>query len=479
MDLPVEVIQHIFSFLSACEIVRLRQVPKKFWDITHNSALWKYIYANSRFLLPPGPYSWQSTQYLERTVVQSELVSKTWTSQPLKELSHTLTSWKQMQHISWTVVFGRWCIYLREKTIQCHDIDTDTHYPLYDGTAHPEFRFMAGTATSTNSKQVYLLLDDCYYPHELIKLLEFRVDNDCFSVPEIIDWAHIGSQSFDMWPSTADFHGSTPFLIVRCYNPCVVFDLHTRCFYRTLAPNSPSNPGIDSQTRPILKLPRYWYKTFSQVVLTRTHVIAIQMSRCSSDMPHVLVQAFVVPKLAIPLDRTVVGELRLTHQVAIPTDFPTFSLLRNSTVDPVTGSVNIRLLHITTTIQNVVGHRNMLCLDLTLPKPVSTTDVLEISVRSQHLFESGSTFVRYTASGDGYARGLLVTNQGPPSFRDTSARKFSIDASGEECTIAISDSCPIDLPGISDDVAFDGATGRVHYFQVANYVNQVVTVALA
>ncbi|KAF8554422.1 hypothetical protein OG21DRAFT_1095953 [Imleria badia] len=77
----------------------------------------------------------------------------------------------------------------------------------------------------------------------------------------------------------------------------------------------------------------------------------------------------------------------------------------------------------------------MTCLNLTLPQPVSTTDVLPISFRSQHLFESRWTSVVHTASDDGYVRGLLLTHLG--HFCDIGERKFSIDASVEECTVAV------------------------------------------
>ena len=52
--------------------------------------------------------------------------------------------------------------------IQCHDIDTSIHHPLYDGTAHPEFRFTVGTATGINGKRVYLLLGDDAYPPKFV-----------------------------------------------------------------------------------------------------------------------------------------------------------------------------------------------------------------------------------------------------------------------------------------------------------------------
>ncbi|KAF8554425.1 hypothetical protein OG21DRAFT_1095400 [Imleria badia] len=483
MNLPVEMIQHIFSFLTSCEVVRLRQVSKKFRDITHNRALWRVIYANARLLLPRGPFPWQSTQYLERTLLESELISKTWTSQPLKQLSRTSTSWKleQGRGILWSMVFGRWCIFLHGETIKYRDIDTNTYHFLYDGTAHPGFQFTAGAAAGINGKHVYLLLADRH--NQLIKLLKFCVDNDSFSEPEVMDWTHNGTRRLRvrLWPSTHDVHNSAPFLVVGQHERPMVLDLLLCCLY-SLPEKLPSDLANELQLSPTI--PQLWNNSSTQVILTRSHVVAVHVYGWSSDM-HVLFRAFVVPDLAALLDRNGVGELRLTHEVAIPTALPSFTLLRNSIIDPVTGSVNIRFLQVTPNIQNYGDHKDMWCLDLTLPKPVSATDVLPISIRSQHLFESRWTSVRCTASDDGYVRGLLLTHQGPPPYDYIADRKFSIDASGEECTAAISDSsqCPVNLPRSQHIVTFDGRRGQIHYSRVMpvnldNIVNQVVTISL-
>ncbi|KAF8127669.1 hypothetical protein EV363DRAFT_1172185, partial [Boletus edulis] len=104
-------------------------------------------------------------------------------------------------------------------------------------------------------------------------------------------------------------------------------------------------------------------------------------------------------------------------------------------------------------------HRRIALLDLALPKPVSNTDVLPISIRSQHLFESSWEFERHTVSDDGYVQGLFLTEQptGPLAhFGFMNVRKFTIDASREECAIAVSDPCPLDLPVECEDIAFDG-----------------------
>ena len=97
----------------------------------------------------------------------------------------------------------------------------------------------------------------------------------------------------------------------------------------------------------------------------------------------VLVQAFAVPDAVIPRGMNEVGELHLTHQTVTYIIPDSLRLLRDSVADPVTGSLNIRLLRITS-FEHGFGRRKrrMSCLDLTLPKSTSTTDVLPISIRS-------------------------------------------------------------------------------------------------
>ncbi|KAF8442310.1 hypothetical protein L210DRAFT_3204801 [Boletus edulis BED1] len=245
----LDVFYHILSLLGPCEIVRFRQVSKKSRDLTHSHALWKEVYANARFPRPPGPFSWQSTRYLECTLVQSELVSKTWTSQPPKILSRTLTKWERRDDI-WTVVFGRWCIFLEGNKIRYHDIDADTYHSLYDGTAYPNFQFTAHMASTAdiNGHRVCLLLSHTNdQQSELRRLLAFRVNEDGFSEPEIIGWTLTGSQELDVWQPANGFHGSTPFITIRRCNPCLILDLRTRRSYRLpISEMSPTTSQINS-----------------------------------------------------------------------------------------------------------------------------------------------------------------------------------------------------------------------------------------
>ncbi|KAN0092722.1 hypothetical protein V8E55_003506 [Tylopilus felleus] len=463
MELPEELIQHIFSFLNPCDIVRsLRQVSKQFHDITQDAALWREVYANARLLLPPGLFSWQSTQYLERTLVKSELVSKTWTSQPFEMHTSTLRTWQGGRFASWAIAFGRWCIFLEleGKTVRCYDIDTNSLRSLYDGTAHPSFMCVVYTANArdVDGRWVCLLLlgnlnIDGLQPPEWLKLLKFRVNDDGFSEPEIMNLTHIGWIAVCPMSSTGNFNGSVPFIAFKAMfspQPGVVIDLRTSRVHRLSLPmfssNYLTNPSQD-----------YLSYSISQIILTKTHAIAVQMPLGLRDAP-LLVQAFAVPGSAVLRDEREVGEFRLTHEIAMSRG--SFGLLRDSIVDPVTESVNIRLLHITTPGWPYSQEHHMLCLDLTLPKPTSTTDVLPIFIRSQHLFESWWTCELYTASDDGYVRGLLLTTPVHPSLREVGARKFTIDASEEVCTVVVGDPCP-DVDISNNRVAFDGARGRI------------------
>ena len=118
----------------------------------------------------------------------------------------------------------------------------------------------------------------------------------------------------------------------------------------------------------------------------------------------------------------------------------------------------------------------MTYLDLTLPEPDTATDVLPMHIRTQLLFESCWSFELYTAFDDGHVRGLLLT--GDRTLDATSARKFSIDASGEECIATFCDPFPINCP--VNCLAFDGFRGRIHWYQsnVARTRHQIITADL-
>ncbi|KAF9236739.1 hypothetical protein BU15DRAFT_63783 [Melanogaster broomeanus] len=117
VTIPLEVICHILCFMSPREIVRARRISKQLHDVTYDSEIWKTVYANwsTRLPLPAGPFPSQSTRFLEHTLVQSERLAQTWTSQPVKTISRVPDRLNQMYyprlHLLWTVVLGRWFIW--------------------------------------------------------------------------------------------------------------------------------------------------------------------------------------------------------------------------------------------------------------------------------------------------------------------------------------------------------------------------------
>ncbi|KAF9228255.1 hypothetical protein BS17DRAFT_330283 [Gyrodon lividus] len=189
---PAEIICHILCFLSTREIIRLRRISKLFRDLTCDPALWKTLYANARLPRPPGPFPSQSTQFLERTLVQSERLALTWASQPIKVTSRDLVRTQlSASPPQWCVLCGRWFIWCETTQILCRDLDAGRLQVLWDGYAQIS-HFCACAVTSVDGQRVYILLhgkQPDQLQGELTKMLEFEVDDhSCsFSVPVSLD----------------------------------------------------------------------------------------------------------------------------------------------------------------------------------------------------------------------------------------------------------------------------------------------------
>ncbi|KAF9243100.1 hypothetical protein BU15DRAFT_59973 [Melanogaster broomeanus] len=158
VEFPVEVICHILCFMSPREIVRLRRISKQFRDITYDRAVWKSVYANARFPRPPGPFAYQSTQFLEHTLVQSERLAQTWTSQPIKVISRTLVPPRFYSvQPQWTVLSGRWLIWCETTQLLWRDLDGGSPQVLWDGDVQLVY-FDACLVTSVDAQRIYVVL---------------------------------------------------------------------------------------------------------------------------------------------------------------------------------------------------------------------------------------------------------------------------------------------------------------------------------
>ena len=159
-----------------------------------------------------------------------------------------------------------------------------------------------------------------------------------------------------------------------------------------------------------------------------THVIVIHghMSYPKGQ----LIQAYTIP------DDNQPHELRLSHETVSCDSLSSWFLLRNSVVDPATGSTSLRFL-------NRRFVQQFLCTDFALPAN-SSGDILPISIDTHAVlamdsvqFGMHSKFIQ--ASPDGFARGFCEVD-----FMSTGSRvrKFTIDATGERCVGVVGDLCP-------------------------------------
>ncbi|KAF9237127.1 hypothetical protein BU15DRAFT_63381 [Melanogaster broomeanus] len=374
-DAPEEVICHILSFLSPREIVRLRRTSKQFRDITYDPAIWRTAYANAPLLRPAGPFPYQSTQFLENTLIHSERVAQTWTSQPIIKAISRVLGPKVSCDSLWKVLGGRWFIWLETTKILCQDLDgaTGSRHILWDSDAQI-VRFDACLITSVDGQRVYILLLGTQLAQggpTMIKLLEFEVDNNScsFSGPVSIDIPLL------------------PCVPSSCSISALVWDIRTRIFH---------------------KLPSF-SSALPQLILSKTHVIAIYQPWYFNKGPQpatTILQAFVAPDPLPHSDSEGIRELRLTHEAPMEHTSHPMCLLRNSVFDPVTKATNLRILHFSESIDNTTTKYT--CIDLTLSE-LSPDRVLPMFVHYQHLFTGETDMGLYSltaSSDDGHLRGI-------------------------------------------------------------------------
>ena len=214
------------------------------------------------------------------------------------------------------------------------------------------------------------------------------------------------------------------------------------------------------------------------IVLTNTHVFTFRDAHPEWSYSRVLVQAFTVPDDAHPVEN---GShvLRLSHEGEFRTYKAPVAIIRNSVIDPITGSVNVRFLE-------KGYHRGIgtICMDFTLQKPPAA-EVLPITIENHDVARTGDDpsplydldrpcNIYYGLSDDGYARGLLALEH---CHRKRSCIvKFTVDATQDRCAVTLGQImptewcqvvCPLDcmydaylnLPYAT----FDGVRGRLFY----------------
>ncbi|KAG6373529.1 hypothetical protein JVT61DRAFT_6171 [Boletus reticuloceps] len=228
---PPEVISHILFFLSPQQVVRLRVVSKQFHDITYGRAIWTTLYMNAPLPRPPGPFPSQTVQFLEHTLVQSERLAHSWTTQPMEDISSVgIRSHTSLLHFS-SVVHGRWLIgcerYGKVKVVG-YDLEPDAgshpHQLLWED--YMCYICDACPVVSSSGLLVHVLFsaDSVSW-----KLLEFRVDGNSLRHTLTLD---IPPTQLKLIGLYVRIHGGhSPFSYIKSVCQRLIFDTETQSFY--------------------------------------------------------------------------------------------------------------------------------------------------------------------------------------------------------------------------------------------------------
>ncbi|KAF8553689.1 hypothetical protein OG21DRAFT_1497572 [Imleria badia] len=465
--LPSEVICHILCFLSPRDIIRLRLVSKQFYDLTYDLAIWKTLYTNARLPRPPGPFPSQTLQFLERTLVQSEWLAHSWTTQPMGDISSVGIRIPGASDPP-IIIYGKWLIGCESSSkFVAHNLDSNAEphsAQLLWESASPINTWDACSVVFAGGLHIHGLFriatDALSEPW---KLLEFRVNGDSLYHTFTLD---VPTRNF----TNALYieGGYSPFSYIDGRR--LLFDAETRSFYKF--------PEFKSA---LVKVPpdsRFSDPLPWITMLTKTHIISLSFHADRTVSPAVLstlVQAFTVPRDPHPVHNEI-GILRLSHEGVTRDHLQGIDLIRNSVVNPVEGTTSIRLLH-----QFFEGDNLYLsCIDLTLPGPSSPDTVLPMNIDLQDIghvnhasFGMSMHHARYVeSSDDGHVRGFLRFSMPLDASGNMSAHylilRFTIDASRSRCVAVLGQiSVPQWLkthdPPWSRHMLFDGVRGRWHY----------------
>ncbi|KAF8121086.1 hypothetical protein EV363DRAFT_1366835 [Boletus edulis] len=459
--LPLEIISRILCFLGARDVVKSRLVSKLFHGITYDSVIWKTIYANARFPRPPGPFSFQSTRFLEQTLIRSERLEECWTTQPMQAVSSTQIRLQGSALGQPRIIDARWLITFESyRQIVFHDIETRSRQVLWEETGLITF-WDVTSVTSTGGLSVYVVFrkntKDIW--RASWRLLEFRVHGES---------GHLSySVSLDV-PTGARYIGgsvclisdNTPFLYIMGQD--LVFDTRTRTFYEF--PEF-ATELVEIHAHQLFVAPR-------RVLLTNTHIVVVsyhtqRLAVSSSTVEMTLIQAFVLPEDCPAGNSTAV--LRLSHEGITPDHLANLALTRNSTIDSITEFTSLRFLR----LQPESNRLHFSCVDLTLPRSHSNIIVaLSIDVNDIFTVESGihdpimsPTGYHIEASDDGHVRGFCRNRAENNNANTSLITKFTIDATGDKCVAAVGQAAlprwiHNEAPPHFSVLSFDGIVGR-------------------
>ena len=89
------------------------------------------MYTNAPLPRPPRPLPFQSSRYLEDTLLRSERLARSWTTEPMQEISSVEIPIDQGESLGYPkVLCGKWCIYCESSTkFVLRNVDSNTCTP--------------------------------------------------------------------------------------------------------------------------------------------------------------------------------------------------------------------------------------------------------------------------------------------------------------------------------------------------------------
>ncbi|KAF8557161.1 hypothetical protein OG21DRAFT_1494932 [Imleria badia] len=440
---PAETVCHILRYSSPKDVVRWRAVSKWFCAITYEASIWRYLYTNSCLPRPPGPFPFQSTTYLEQALLRTERLAWSWMTRPMRDVSHVELRIEQQPRGYITLLGGRFLVGCESASrFVLHDVDADAepHAHRKQVIWEQEEPVLAWTASSMTTEDgrfvVYVLLSEGKLDIPRWRLLEFCFNGKSVK-PCAVDAFEVPTSKFEPFRVVLHNGEKSPFLhFPKCR---LVFDTRTRIFYEF-----PEFLITLDETRHKIGVKSYsnFSRTPDRILLTSTHVIALYKNfiHPSTYIATTLLQAFIVDGSSV---RNGKGVLRRSHEGVSDHHFSHLALLRNSIVDPITESTNVRLL------ESVRFDRNLRVLwgDLTLPKP-SGDDISPITIAIHEKVEKTNAEGceglpwNFDCSDAGLLRGYYRGTFSEDPRYPSCLAKFTVDVTQDECTLAVGEILP-------------------------------------
>ena len=305
------------------------------------------------------------------------------------------------------------------------------------------------------------------------KLLEFRVDGDFLHHALALD---VPTTRFGE-PVCLD-GGHSSFLHIAGQR--LIFDAETRSFYKF--PEFESTLVGGKRFYPLFFESSLYRELQVNVIplvtlLTKTHIISVSHHVDRAVSPVVsstLLQAFILPDPHLVHNGK--GILRLSHEAVMPGRLQIFDLVRNSIMDAVSGTTNIRLLHQFFDGDNLTFS----CIDLTLPNRSVMDAVVPMNIdihefahvnrRWFSLYTDRTCYIEF--SDDGHVRGFwrfFVPHVTSGSMRSSCpVMRFTIDASQDRCVAVLGRIMAPQWKQVADppqarNIMFDGVRGMLCY----------------